>query len=89
MPHCDLEFHVQRRGSDDTEIFPTWDEATRHLDGAHGTIDVCVWSEAGARAYGGDDAAEIYAEDPDASVHERWVTSKKDPRQFDCLGRVP
>lgn len=35
-------------------------------------LDVVIWSEAGAFAYGGDDALETYREDPEASVHERF-----------------
>ena len=35
------------------------------------TLDVLVWSEAGARSLGGD-SLERYREDPDASVFERF-----------------
>lgn len=46
-------------------------------------LDVMIYSEAGAKAYGGDDAVEAYLEDPDASVFERF--------EFKCnaVGRVP
>lgn len=36
-------------------------------------IDVIIYSEEDARAFGGDDAVEQYRDDPDASVFERIV----------------
>lgn len=47
------------------------------------TLDVLVWSKAGVKAFGGDDAVERYEEDPEASVFERY--------EFKCnmVGRVP
>jgi hypothetical protein len=46
-------------------------------------IDVLVHSKAGARWYGGDEAVEMYDEDPEASVFERiWVRAGSE-------GRVP
>ena len=36
-------------------------------------LDELISSEAGARAWGGDEAVEQYREDPDASVHDRVV----------------
>ena len=38
-------------------------------------LDVVVWSEDGARAYGGEDAVAVYREDPEASVHDRIVVT--------------
>lgn len=40
-------------------------------NGEASSVDVLVWTEAGARWYGGDDAIERYREDPEASVFER------------------
>lgn len=46
-------------------------------------IDVLTWTRAAAIAYGGDDAGQVYDEDPDASVHDRIrVTAES-------IGRVP
>lgn len=66
-----LEFHVGDR------VFNTWPEACGQAAGeaaSHGgvvNIDVVVWDEEAARAWGGDDAVERYNEDPEASVFER------------------
>lgn len=38
-------------------------------------LDVLVWSEGGAKHYAGDDGAERYKEDEDASVFERFEIS--------------
>lgn len=51
-------------------------------DGAEHTIDVNFYSERGARAWGGDEAAEIYREDPDASAGDRVVV------RAEYIGRV-
>jgi len=53
------------------------------LTGKDVHFDVLVYSEAGARAYGGDDAVERYLEDPDASVFERIVV------KAESLGSIP
>lgn len=50
--------------------------------GEDANIDVLIHSKAGARWYGGDDAAEQYAEDPDASVSDRIVV------RAESVGRV-
>jgi len=47
------------------------------------TLDVLVYSEEGAKAFGGDDAAAEYREDPDASVFRRVELTIND------MGRVP
>jgi len=47
------------------------------------TLDVLVYSEEGAKAFGGDDAAAEYREDPDASVFRRVELTINDQ------GRVP
>lgn len=46
-------------------------------------LDVLVWSEEGARAFGGDDAVERYLEDPEASVFDRYEIS------INYIGSVP
>ena len=45
-------------------------------------LDVLVYSKAGARAWGDDDAVEEYLADPEASVHERFVV------KVDAQGRI-
>jgi viroplasmin and RNaseH domain-containing protein len=88
MKHDDVEFHAEREGSDHTEILRTWDAARAYMVGFAGTVDVVVWSQEGAHAYGGDDAVDSYLEDEEASVFERWT--RKDPNElFNCEGRVP
>lgn len=47
------------------------------------TLDVLVWSEAGARAWGGDHAVEQYDTDPEASVFERFEI------RVNFVGQVP
>ena len=86
--HDDVEFHAQRRDSEDTEVFSTWAEAHAYMIDFAGTIDVCVWSQDGAHWYGGDDAVTQYLEDEEASVFERW-TRKEPSELFQCQGRIP
>ena len=74
--HDDLEYAVGGTYTRDAAIAMVWaiETALGKGDGV-AVLDVIVWSEAGARAYGGDAAAAVYAEDPDASVHDRIVIS--------------
>ena len=70
--HKDVEFQVAGHKS----TFKTWDEACGAavafaVSKGRSTIDVLVWSEAGAKALEGDYGVEQYREDPDASVYER------------------
>lgn len=90
LPHADVEFHAEREGFDsqETKIFDTWQEARAYMVGFAGTVDVVVWSQEGAHAYGGDDAVTAYLEDEDASVFERWIRKEPDAL-FECIGRVP
>jgi len=74
--HDDVEFHCSSPG---VKTFVTHDYARaaevllgNALCSGQGTLDVCVWSEEGARHYGGDDAVESYREDPECSVFERY-----------------
>ncbi len=75
--HPQVEYHVDGGQSDAPFITGYADRAmVVALDYAiaRGTavLDVCIFTEAGARAFGGDDAVERYREDPDASVFERY-----------------
>jgi hypothetical protein len=71
----DVEFAVDD-ASGNQRIFDTFDAAAGFAvslaaSGRTVALDVLIWSEAAARAWGGDDAVESYREDPDASVFER------------------
>lgn len=82
MAHKDVEYHVEDKVfSDPKDAFV----AVCNECIAHGSarLDVVIWSKAGAKAFGGDDAVEQYKDDPDASVFERF--------EFKCnaVGRVP
>lgn len=85
--HKDVEFAVDVNGQEKT--FGTFKEAAEAAVQeaiSHGetvNLDVLVWSEAGAEAWGGDDAVEQYEEDPEASVFERFEVS------VNAVGRVP
>lgn len=83
----DLEYHVDCVGGE-VSVFGSFEEAgaaavVRAAHTGESTIDVVVWSEEGARAYGGDDAVEQYLEDPEASVFERLEV------RVNNQGRVP
>lgn len=86
--HRDVEFAVDD-ASGHERIFHSPDEAAGFAvamclsDGREHNLDVLVCSEAGARAYQGDDGADEYLEDPEASVFERIVI------RADSQGRVP
>lgn len=75
--HRDVEFQVENLFSEAEAVFDTFDEAAGFAVAAAAgkgqpvTIDVVIWSKAGARWYGGDWAVEVYEEDPEASVFER------------------
>jgi len=74
--HKDVEYAVED-GSGQERIFKSFDEAAGFALGmavsrGESDLDVLVFSKAGARFYGGDDAVEQYEEDPEASVFERF-----------------
>lgn len=77
--HSDVEFAVGTYGTTKTTIYKNAEEASaiaiaRSVSGmGDQVIDVLIYSRAGARWFGGDDAAAIYEEDPDASVYDRIV----------------
>lgn len=86
--HKDVEFHVGYKSGDDVGVFHDAREAAlvavlQGMSGAKVHLDVCIFSRAGARWYGGAEAAEQYDEDPDASVFERIEISVNN------VGRVP
>jgi len=84
--HDDVEYQIESaHGSLSTTSDA--DEAmviAMHLAMSSGSaqLDVLVWSEEGARAYGGSDAVDQYREDPEASVFERFEVS------INAVGRV-
>lgn len=85
--HNDVEFAVDDAGGQE-KVFKTFEEAAAFamavaMSTGDTVLDVLIWSEAGARAYGGDDAVEQYNEDPEASVFERYEIS------VNAAGRVP
>jgi hypothetical protein len=89
--HPDVEFHVEPAGGRagaSVHISKTWADACEvavigGIIGNRMHIDVVVWSESGARWYGGSDAVEQYREDPEASVFERYEL------RVNAVGRVP
>jgi hypothetical protein len=84
--HPDVEFVVSTDGVEQT--FRSFDKALANafsvgLGAGEVTLDVLVYSTAGADWYGGDDAVEHYQEDPEASVFNRYKLRVLD------LGLVP
>lgn len=85
--HKDVEFAVDVGGEE--KIFYSFKEAAEAaLQEAisHGetvNLDVLVYSAEGAKAWQGDDGAEQYEEDEEASVFERFEVS------VNAVGRVP
>lgn len=82
-----VEYHVDR-GSSDTFVSGDFKAAvvvamTEAIARGESTLDVVICSEAGALAFGGDDAADRYREDPEASVFERYEI------RVNNAGRVP
>ncbi len=82
MAHDGIEYHVGLC------IHDEFDKAAKHamleaLRVGEAHLDVIIWSEGAARAYGGDDAVARYLEDPDASVFERYEI------RVNAVGRVP
>jgi len=88
MPHPDIEFAVNRSGGRET-IYDTFDAAAGMAiaiaasSGGTVNIDVLIYSEKGAEAWGGYGAKEAYRLDPDASVFERITVAA------DIVGTVP
>ena len=88
MKKADLEFHVSYERGQATTIFTSFDKAAGFAlsracgSGVEMQIDVVTWSKAAARAWGGDNAVEVYESDPEASVHERILIKAQ------VLGRI-
>jgi len=83
--HREVEFIVSAEGVEQT--FRSFDKALAYafsvgLNSTEVTLDVLVYGEEGAEWYGGDDAVERYADDPEASVFQRFKIHVSD------LGRV-
>ena len=85
--HKQIEFAVDDCGGNQ-RIFKQFDKAAGFAISVAASgkenvcIDVLIYSESGARAWGGDEAVVIYRDDPDASVHERIEIS------VNCAGKV-
>ena len=85
--HKDVEYAVDDFSGNE-RIFKKFDEAAGFAiakaasRGEDVNLDVLVWSRAGAKWYQGDDGAEVYDEDPDASVFERIIV------RANSIGRV-
>lgn len=81
--HKDVEFVVLGHGGKE-QHFKRFDEAAAFAfiqalqDGTWRNLSVLIWSEAGARWWGGDDAVEQYREDPDASVFQQLAVKVDD-----------
>lgn len=78
----DVEYAV------DDKIFSDFDKAAafaiqKALSKGAVTLDVIIYSELGAQAFGGDWAVKQYLEDPEASVFDRLEITINDQ------GRVP
>jgi len=85
--HKDVEYHVERPDGE-TDIYEYAGDAAGHaialaMGGKPATIDVVVWSQAGARHYLGDEGVDQYREDPEASVFDHIVV------KAESLGRIP
>lgn len=85
----DLEFHVSaEKGGFKSTVHKTFPKACADAisqaasSGVTMYIDVVAWSKAAARSWAGDHGVEVYAEDPEASIHERIVITA------DSLGRI-
>lgn len=83
--HPELEYVVAADGTE--RAYSTFDEALSYafsvaLSVGKATIDVLVYGEEGAEAFGGGDAVGEYREDPEASIFRRFEIEARD------LGRV-
>lgn len=77
MAKHDVEFEVS--SGERTQVTSDWKEACRwavqfsaHRGGEMAVIDVLTHSRAGAGMWAGSHGRELYDEDPDASVFERF-----------------
>jgi len=84
--HPEVEYVVEADRAE--RAYPTFDEALVYafsaaMSAGQARIDVLVYGEEGAEAFGGREAVEEYREDPDASVFRRFEIEVRD------MGRVP
>jgi hypothetical protein len=84
--HPEVEYVVEAERAE--RAYGTFDEALIYafsvaMSAGKARIDVLVYGEEGADAFGGSEAVEEYREDPEASVFRRFEVEVKD------LGRVP
>ena len=75
--HKDVQYTVDTTAAKE-EVFKTFDDAaafalSRAIASGSARLNVLVWTEAGARWYGGSDAIKQYREDPGASVFETFA----------------
>lgn len=79
--HQDVQYEVYDASGRFAHHFDTFDEAAGYAVSEAASevvtinVDVLVFSKAGAKFYGDDDAVEQYEEDPEASVFERFEIS--------------
>ncbi len=83
--HPEVEYVVEADRAE--RAYPTFDEALVYafsvaMSAGQARIDVLVYGEEGAEAFGGSEAVEEYREDPDASVFRRFEIEVRD------IGRV-
>ena len=89
--HADVEYHVSPENVVDNHstfitVSPSralQDACSRAIQGKNVWLDICIWSEEGAKFHGGDDAVEQYRVDPDAAVFCRYEI------KANCAGMVP
>jgi hypothetical protein len=79
--HPDVEYVVGAGGRE--RAYSTFDEALAAvfsvaLSEGPTNLDVLVYSEEGAEAFGGDSAVDEYREDPEASVFRRFEIEVRD-----------
>jgi hypothetical protein len=83
--HPDVEYVVEADGAQ--RAHASFEDALSYafstaLTAGQVHVDVLVYSEEGAEAFGGDEAVEEFRHDPDASVFRRFQIDVRD------LGRV-
>lgn len=87
--HSDLEFHLHDDNGDSFGTYRTFEDglaaASRLSAGLDHpvTLDVLIWSEDGARAWGSEEGVEQFLDDPEASVFDRLEVSVR------SLGKIP
>ena len=84
--HSEVEYVVEADRAE--RAYPTFDEALIYafsvaMSAGQTRIDVLVYGEQGAEAFGGRSAVEEYRENPEASVFRRFEIEVRD------LGQVP